>query len=262
MMPRQPARHHEIRPPPLLPIRHLAGKYGGNLARLHPPPPPEARCLHRGGRRDHDHAVHPPFAPRLEQQRNVQHRYRPPGSPCAREKHPFGLAHQGMQNRLEPGQPTRLSRHHGAQANPIHGTTADRAGKRRSNRRNRLPAQRTERMHGAVGIEHRDAGPAKDLRHRRFAHPHAPGEPDHPHRRLLHACITHFATKTAYPPGATWARPRSRTRKSKTARSTDGVTPNQTAKPGTAWCTSIPRPPTVRRPRARAAARSGVSSGT
>jgi len=41
-----------------------------------------------------------------------------------------------------------------------------------------------------------------------------------------------------------------------------GVAPNQRAKPGTAWCSSIPRPSTARKPRPRAAARSGVSSGT
>ena len=42
---------------------------------------------------------------------------------------------------------------------------------------------------------------------------------------------------------------------------TFGVTPNQRAKPGTAWWSSMPRPSTVRRPRLRAWRRSGGARG-
>ena len=55
---------------------------------------------------------------------------------------------------------------------------------------------------------------------------------------------------------------RSSPTKRRSASSTSGSTPNQAAKPGRAWCRSMPSPPTAMRPRARAAARSGVSRGT
>ena len=43
---------------------------------------------------------------------------------------------------------------------------------------------------------------------------------------------------------------------------TAGIRPNQRAKPGTAWCSSIPRPPTVRCPSSRLSRSRAVSSGT
>lgn len=43
---------------------------------------------------------------------------------------------------------------------------------------------------------------------------------------------------------------------------TSGMTPNQCAKAGRAWFSNMPRPSTTTLPRARAAASSGVSSGT
>ena len=43
---------------------------------------------------------------------------------------------------------------------------------------------------------------------------------------------------------------------------TSGVTPNQRSKPGTAWCSSMPRPSTVAMPAGARRPRSGVSSGT
>ena len=57
--------------------------------------------------------------------------------------------------------------------------------------------------------------------------------------------------------------PRCRRRGSaRSSRVTSGRTPNQRSNPGTAWCSSMPSPSTVRSPRARARARNGVSSGT
>lgn len=44
---------------------------------------------------------------------------------------------------------------------------------------------------------------------------------------------------------------------------TCGLTPNQRSKPGTPWCSSMPSPSTVRKPREAASSfSSGVMSGT
>ena len=55
---------------------------------------------------------------------------------------------------------------------------------------------------------------------------------------------------------------RSSPTKRRSASSTSGSTPNQAAKPGRAWCRSMPSPPTATSPRVRAAASRLVSRGT
>src|SRR5690606_11425578 len=97
-------------------------------------------------------------------------------------------------------------------------------------------------MHGGIGVEHRHALSGEHFRGRRFAHGGRTREAEHDHLAWPFAMSASTASRSA---GVTF-----------------GFTPKNFSKAGTAWCSSMPRPSTVRRPRARAAASSGVSSGT
>ena len=98
-----------------------------------------------------------------------------------------------------------------------------------------------ERVHDRIGVVDGNAERPEHRRGRRLAHADRAGEAEHEGHRLpsISAAI-----------------------RARSAGVTVGVTPNQRAKPGTAWCSSMPRPSTARCPCARACLRSGVSSGT
>src|SRR5690606_4997450 len=93
-----------------------------------------------------------------------------------------------------------------------------------------------ELMDGGVGREHRDIEIGKGLKRRRLAGGDGAGQPEPVHQSV--AVIL-----------------------ARSGSVTSGRTPNQRSNPGTAWCSSMPRPTTVRRPRAAADSSSGVRSG-
>jgi len=97
-----------------------------------------------------------------------------------------------------------------------------------------------ELVHFGIGVANANAKRPQARRHGRLAHADGTGEAEDEHQ----------------PPSM------SATMTARSSSVTSGVTPNHRSKPGTAWCSSMPRPSTAARPRLRAAASNGVSSGT
>ena len=124
------------------------------------------------------------------------------------------------------------------QEGAIDRTVDDRSRKGRLDQRRRFAA--IEVVNGLVGIEDRNAMLGKKGGDRRFAHGDRAGEAEDEHQRAVMLCST----------------------AARSAAVTVGRLPNQRSKPGAAWWRSMPSPSTPRRPRARAAASNGVSSGT
>ncbi len=113
-----------------------------------------------------------------------------------------------------------------------------RAGKCRLDRGN--GGSLVEPVYLRIRIADGNAECAQPAGHRGLAHADGAGEADDEHQRPSMS-----ATIRARSSGVT-----------------SGVTPNHLAKPGTAWCSSMPRPSMAESPRSRAAATSGVTSGT
>ena len=142
-----------------------------------------------------------------------------------------------MEDGLQPGQRLRIVEDAGAERAAVDMALTDGAGKGGLDFRHRLAARPEQPMHRGIPLMHGDAHAAQQAGGGGLAHTDRAGEADHFHG--------------ANP--ATTARRRSSV--------TSGSTPNQAAKPGTAWCSSMPSPSTGARPRPRAAASRVVSSG-
>ena len=205
-----------------------------------PGPRQHPRPLQEGGRGDHDHRVALPGHSDLEQQGYVEHDEPLAARRRAPQEGALDPAHARVDDRLQPAQRVAVGEDALAQDRAVDRAVPDRAGKRGLHRRDRAAAPRQQPVHGHVRIVDRHAEVAEHRGRRRLTHADRSGQPDDHH---------------AGQPGrsaATWAR---------SASSTTGSTPYQPAKPGRAWWSSISRPSTARRPRARADASSPVSSG-
>src|SRR5690349_1049472 len=110
------------------------------------------------------------------------------------------------------------------------------AGKDRDHSRHRGAPRRQEAMDGGVAVVDGYAEPAKHRGGRALAHADRAGEAEN----------DHSVASTAR----------------RSAGVTSGILPNQAAKAGRAWWSNMPSPSTTTLPRRRAAASSGVSSGT
>src|SRR5690606_18929816 len=106
--------------------------------------------------------------------------------------------------------------------------------------------QRIDRHHGVAGIklvhrlvrrEGRNAVLCEHVEHGGLAGGDRSGEPEFEHQSVASILARRSAV-------------------------TSGRTPNQASKPGTAWCSNMPRPSTVLSPMACASSKSGVSKGT
>src|SRR5262249_60694252 len=98
-----------------------------------------------------------------------------------------------------------------------------------------------EAVHRRVGVMDRHAGFGEQAGGDRLAHADRTGEAEDEHHTLALMSASIIARSSGV---------------------TRGVTPNQRANAGTAWCSSMPSPSTVRWPRSRAARSSAVSSAT
>src|SRR6185295_10791881 len=110
-------------------------------------------------------------------------------------------------------------------------------GKRRFDKADRGPAMIHQVMDAGIGVVHRDAHLPQGRCGGGLPHADRAGQAEDDHGMS-------FSTKSLRA-GVTW-----------------GSTPNQAAKPGRAWCSSMPSPSTTAFPRALAVASKGVSSGT
>ena len=166
---------------------------------------------------------------------------RRPGAAGAAEEGAFLLLDHRVQDGSSRFERVRLAEHRLARsAARSTAPSAPCRGMRRRSARTARPPLRLQPVDRGVGVEHRDACAAEGRGRGGLAHADAAGQADDLHRRqqvrgdeAAQLFIHH--------------RRRRRTRR---------------AKPGTAWCSSMPRPSTARRPARAGAASSGVSSGT
>lgn len=200
--------------------------------------------LKPGRRRHHDHCVAQPLAAGLEKQGNVE-AYQRRAAPGVTSDESLRFAtYPRMQDRLQAPQGGGISKHPGAELAPVDAACDDDTRKGGIDRRHCSAAAGHQAMHGRVGVVHRHAEAPQHIRRRRLAHTDRAGQ----------------AQDTGPAPTSTPFHFEARTNLRK-AGVTLGSMPNQLAKPGAAWCSSMPRPSTVGLPRAAAAASRAVSSG-
>src|SRR5262249_21988851 len=121
----------------------------------------------------------------------------------------------------------------------------DDARKRRANLRDHRTVLAQQAVHLGIGIVNRDAESPQLLGCGGFAHADRSREAQYDHPAFCHRRI----------------QPNDSSTNRRSSGVTSGSMPNQAAKPGRAWCSSIPRPSTTRLPRALAALSSAVSNG-
>ena len=158
-----------------------------------------------------------------------------------------------MDDGFEAPQGLRIAQDPTTQRHAIDDSVRDGAGKRNLDRSR--GGAGIEPVHDRIGIEDRDAAFGKQRRGRALAHADRTGEAENegcPGRRPGRRSRRRHGRGAAMSASTT----------SRRAAVTVGIVPNQRAKPGRAWCRSMPRPPTVRRPCAAARRRSAVSRGT
>ena len=182
--------------------------------------------------------IHVRIAAGFEQQRHIEHHHTPTRRPRPRYEPCLCRPHQRMHDRLKTQPGARIGQHHRAQRRPIQHTVRHNAGKFPRNRRQRRAATRLHPVHRRIRIEHRHTRPPEDPGNKRLAHANPAGQPYKFHVRAISAATSDTISS-----------------------STTGVTPNHAAKPGTAWCSSMPSPATQRSPRASAASSNAVRAG-
>src|SRR5579872_800678 len=149
------------------------------------------------------------------------------------------LANHRMEDLLESLQGIWPAKNGLSQCGTIDRAMSHRTRKGSADRPHGTPTSPLHAMHGGIGVEYGDMGAAESCCRRRFAHADPSRQTENLHRMG-----------------------RSATMKRRSSSSTVGSTPNHAWNPGTAWCSSMPRPSTVLRPCARPADNSGVASGT
>ena len=196
-----------------------------------------ARPLHLFRRAHHHGDIDAGSGIGLEQERDLEHGELGALPLLLAQEIELGLHHHRMHDGFELFQLLGRAGHLLREQRPVDLALAHGRWKRGFDRRHRLAL--IEPVHLGVGVAHRHAALAEVLGRGGLAHADRAGETDDQH---------HDASRCA----TTWAR---------SSGVTSGLTPNQRSKPGTAWCSSMPRPSTMRLPRALAAASSVVSSG-
>ena len=173
------AIHDEMRAGALFRIRHLPREQRVEPLRRHAGPLQHARALHLGRRRDDHHRIDAFLAAGLEQQRNVEHDGARAFRVSAREEPLRHRAHQRMHDRFEPLDRVRIADELFGELSAVDPAVGRHAGKRRLDRPDRLAL--IEPVHHRVGIVHRHAGLAKEVRGGRLAHADRAGEAEDEH---------------------------------------------------------------------------------
>ena len=141
---------------------------------------------------------------------------------------------------LEAGQRRGIGEHAAAELGSIYALRPGGAWKSMLYRLDKRSTRSLQAVHNNIGIEDRYAKPGEHSRHGRFAHADRPGQTED--EGAAHRC--------------------SRRRKSASPGSRIGATPKNRSNASAAWPISMARPSTVRKPAARAACSTGVSSGS
>ena len=175
----------------------------------------------------------------FEQQRDVEHNGAVAMAPGPRNELALLPLDHRMQDAFQAGERIRLAQHRMTQRDTIDGAVAHRAWERCLDSPHGTTTARLHPMNSSVRVEHRNVGATEGCSSRGFPHAYAAGQAKDLHRDGRSAIMN-------------W----------RSSSSTCGSIPNQARKPGTAWCSNMPMPSTVRSPRARAEDSNGVSNGT
>jgi hypothetical protein len=175
------SRDHHRRLAALHRVGDLLLQDAGKFLPGHAGPRHHAQALQEGRRAHHQHAVDPPLAHALEQQRDVEHHHRL--APQRRATHELALLlrHQRMDDRLEPAQRLLVAEHTGTQRLAVEHARLHHAGKppRSAAGRGR---RRLQAVDGGIGVVHRHAHLPQHLCRGRLAHADRAGESDDDHR--------------------------------------------------------------------------------
>ena len=193
------------------------------------------RPLHLGRRGDDEDAVEAVLGAGLVEQRDIVEQHLGAGVARRRRRRGRRRPADGSAPRSRPGARGRRERF----AQPL---AVDAAGRHRrrhqiGERLGAAAARSVEPMHGGVGVPDRHAGRGEEAGGGGLAHADRAGEAE-PIGPRGHASTA-----------------------ARSAASTSGRRPNQRSKPGTAWCSSMPRPSTATRPRRRASSDEGRGLG-
>ena len=228
----------EIRPAAFFHIGRLPAQYHGELLFRHAGTGQDTLALDLGVTCHDDDLVDAGLGAAFEEQGNVEHDDVGTRLLGLRYRFDFTLSYQRMDDHLEQLEITRELREMRRQQLTVNLAIDDHAWKSALDRRHGLTAIKI--VHDGIGIDDREAFVVKHPGGRRLAHANRTGEaePDHP-------CVSMSAIIMA-----------------RSSSVTAGRRPNHFSKPGTAWCSSMPRPSAMRMPCCRAWARIGVISGT
>ena len=178
----------------------------------------------------------------LEQQRHVDDRQASPRRRGGGEEGLAAARDVRVDDPFQPPQRRRVAERGGGEQAAIDVAVDPNAGKGRLDRLGFVGA--VELAHRGVGVEHRRAEFGEHSADRRLAHRDRAGQAGDDHVRPFSAARRSASTSA------------------RNSAVTSGVLPNQRAKPGAAWRSSMPSPPTATQPRRHAASTSGVVSGT
>lgn len=238
----KPGWHDEVGAAPFLAVRHLLGEDRGEPLLGRTRALQDACPLQEGRGADDDDRVAAPLAAAFEQERDVEH-----DQLLAQSRHPAAEAalvgaHQRMKDCFEPAQSALVAEDATAELAPVDAVFSGGPRERGLDKRHRRATRTEQAVNAGIGVMDRHAQPAKHIGGRALAHAD----------RAREAQDDHLSDGPPTVLRTAWRNPDV----------TSGATPNHAAKPGRAWCSSMPSPSTTGLPRARAAARSGVSSGT
>lgn len=184
-------------------------------------------------RRYDDRGIAASPAAAFEQQRNVE--YDNAGMPVGGKELPLRAADERVNDLFQLAQPFWIAEHSGAKPRPVKTVRTRRSGKGLLDRGQCRAARLLQPVHLRIGIKHMNAGFAEHRRDGRLSHADRTGEAEHDH------CASSARSSSSCSRG--------------------GAAPKNISNASAAWPISISSPSTVSRPRARAAASSGVTNG-
>src|ERR1700691_2413800 len=232
----------EMGPAPLIGIRCLARKDGLEFGLGHARARKRARALDGGRSAYHDHEINTRFPTGLERQWHVDDDEATARGRRALDKVNARLGHRRMHQPFKALQRLCITQHPRSQSLAINLARDRDAWKRRLDRFR--PVSGVESAHGVIGVECGDAELGEHAGDGRFPHRDRACQAGNDHCPAPYVAMTSASTSA------------------RSAGVTTGRLPNQRAKAGAAWWSSMPSPSATRSPRALAASISGVRKGT
>ena len=170
--------NHEIGFGALVHIRYLAGVDGFEFFERHAFAGQHSGALNIGRRRDHHNRIDPRGAAGFEQERDVEDNDFIAALDGAIQKAAFRLAHQRVDDGLEPLERGLVSREEGRKHCAIHAAVCHDLRESLANRLHCRAVPVVKRVHHGIGIVDRNSQPGEQFGGFCLAHADGPGEPD------------------------------------------------------------------------------------